>query len=308
MKFFRIKIIFILLIVLTLTSCKKKEAFIFYLNDFYTVFDSRKNVYESVKKELFRDFFRVHEVRLKSQSLIATEMKRIASKNNGFVFLESYAFPLLLENGEYSITPEMKALTYNIPENISYEPKALVFNIQIDERVLDGKLFSFMKSHSAKKDLSDVLLFFNGKNYLSKDFAEACREKNPGIELFEIINEENYNGAKNRLRLKDKKVIIFFAGYFNKILTEKELFMGKKSIYAEVQSDFWKINPLVTYNVIIDWEKSVQCGLASSDFRAFVNSSNEDFYEKYKVTRNIYNYKTNAGSAVSVKRVNWFSK
>jgi hypothetical protein len=296
------RIIFLILIITMFVSCKKKDAYIFFEKNYYSVFDEKLKSYEAVKKIFYRDFFKVHDVKLKNLNFISSEIKKITGSEGSVLFLENIFLPLTVEEGNFEINREIKILTYDIPDDISLNFKNLIYNVEVDDQVYDNKIFNLMKSHSRTKDMSDCGIIVTSSYYSGIRFVEFLKEKKMNPQTFEI-NPGNYNDIDNWLNSSKKNIIVFFANINNNVILEKEKSFDKKCKYIEVFTDFGKISNIIDYNVSIKWDETFKYALTQKQFKNFINFTVDDFVKANHLGNNKYNAKVNLSSLVNIRKI-----
>ena len=300
--FFFKRIFFLILILFLFVSCKKKDAYIFYEKNYYSVFDEKLKTYDAVKKIFNRDFFKLHEIKLKNLNFISSEIKKITSTDNTVLFMENIFLPLAMEEGNFEISRELKILTYNISDDVDLNFKNLIYNVEVDEKVYDNKIFNLIKNHSRNRDLSDCGIIAASNYYPGIRFIEFLKEKKCSPQIFEI-RKENFNEVDDWIKTGEKRVIVFFADIYNSVILEKEKSFDKKCKYIEVFTDFGKISNIIDYQVMIKWDETFKYALTQKQFKNFINFNVDDFVKANHLINNKYNAKVNLSSLVNIKKV-----
>lgn len=295
------KSIYLILILILVSGCKKKEAYIFYNKDYYSVFKEKLKLYYIVKKSFYRNFFDLHEIKLRNLSFISSDLKKLTNKNGSVIYIENFFLPLVMEDSNFEINRDIKILTYNITNDIDINFKTLIYNIEIDENVYNKKIFSLVKKYSKDKNLNDCGIVADPKFYPCEKFISDSAGKNYNFQVFEA-SKENFNEIDNWLNNSDKKVIIFFANNFNSIILDKESSFNKKCIYIEIFTDFGKLSNIIDYQVEINWDEALSYALTQKKYKEFINTGIDDFVKKNNIKNNIYNAKLELSSLIDVKK------
>ena len=271
---------------LILSSCEKKQAYIFYNKDYCTVFKNQLKIYNNIKKKLNRDFFKVNEIKIESFASLTIELDKLKkNKTKGIMFLNDSLSSLLVKNASLSDKTELKLFTYNIPQtDIHLEPKLPIFNVNIDHTILTKKIIKILNKYSKKKkDLSDCGIVINPDYSLCMDVISDLSNAGFNLDVLEVY--ENKEIIKNWLNKKDKNVVVFFAYKSNNFILDIEKNKLTDLIYIEVLTGYGELSNHVKYKIDINWEYAINYSLDSNNFKKF-----SDLNKKNNNKDIIYNY------------------
>ena len=267
-------IVFIILSIVLLSCSKKRDAYLFYNKDYYTLFENQLRVYNIIKKKLNRYFFNVNEIKIKSFNSLSFELNKLKNNKNSLIVLNDFLSSLLIKNDSIFDNSELKLLTYNIPKTEIYPPPPLpVFNVIIDHIILKKKIVKLLKKKSKQKNLSDCGIIINPDYLLCNQLQATLFNDGYFLDILEV--HDNTDTIKDWVNKKNKKVVIFFGYKANKYIIDIKRNQLDNICYIEILTNFGEINNNIEYRININWEYAVNYAINSEDFKKFALLTHE---------------------------------
>jgi hypothetical protein len=180
--------------------------------------------------------------------------------------MNDFLSPLILKSSNLSKMSKFKLFSYNLPQNTN--ASIPVFNVMIDNRLLKNKIISLCKKYSGKKDFSDCGLIINANDITAGTVMNQLSEG--GYKL--TVNMSPENSLNWITANKELKVIVFFAGKDNQVITQIESKELQKLKYVEIFTRYKDMVDFVKHRISIDWKKSFTSAIDSKDFSDFIKS------------------------------------
>jgi len=262
-------------------SGDKKNAYLYNIRNYYTVYEKEFDLYNTVKNNLLRKYIQLKEIKVNTFSALTIELANIDSyENEGFIFLEDKISSLLIKSGEIQFDKDkFKLITYNMPEeDIFYQSKINTYNILIDPELISKEIVFILKKYAKdKKNFSDCGFVINPDFYYPKSTLNYITKKKFGPDIIQI--QGNDKRLDEWLYSKQRTLLIFFGYNANEILLNLNKSKLEKPVIIEVLSEYYKASEFVTYNISLNWNNAFLYALNSSSFKNFLND-NLDFNEK----------------------------
>jgi len=262
-------LVFLFLFSLTILSAKE-TYFVVYNKDFFNIFPEKQQIYNTVKSKV--SGYNLYEVKLKNYSALTSEFENLLNLiPNGVIFVDDFIAPLLLKNEKIFSQKKFKLVSYNLPENYSFNLPLPVFNITLNNKYLYQEIDKTFRKYSKKKNYSDCGIVYNSNSLVSLNSIAYLRSTGKEVQSQNTFNNEN--NLKNWVLSNSKlEVIVLFGQDSNIFINQVDEDKKRNVKFVEVFTNLAESKSFIKKRIDINWKKVIDYALNSKQYKQFLKS------------------------------------